>query len=162
MHTQLQHDRVEIIQFPGAKVATLEHRGDPRRLGDSIRKFIEWRKQSGLHPRTSATYNILYDDPETTSPSEYRFDLCAATEDDVAPNTYGIITKAIPAGRCASLRIVGGDAAMAQAVRFLYSEWLPNSNEEPGDFPLFVRRKSFFPDVPESQQIVTLFLPLAA
>lgn len=161
MKTQFQVEEVRIVDFPGAKVATLEHRGDPRRIGDSIRKFIEWRKQSGLHPRTSATYNVMYDDPATVAPSEYRFDLCAATNEDVAPNTYGIVNKSIPAGRCAVLRAVGGDAVMAQAIRFLYSQWLPHSGADTRDFPLFVQRVRFFPDVPEHEQILDVFLPLA-
>ncbi len=161
MQTSLQSEQVRIVDFPGAKVAVLEHRGDPRAIGDSIRKFIEWRKQAGLHPRTSATYNVLYDDPVTTAPSEFRFDLCAATDADIEPNASGIVTKMIPAGRCASLRVLGGDAAMADGVRFLYSQWLPNSGEDARDFPLFLQRVKFFPDVPEHEQILDLFLPLA-
>lgn len=160
MKTQFAFEQVSIVDFPGAKVATLEHRGDPRRLGESIRSFIEWRKQSGLDPRTSATYNLLYDDPTSVAPNDYRFDLCAATDADVAANTYGVETKTIPAGRCARLRIVGGDAVLGQAVRFLYSQWLPHSGEELRDFPLFLQRVSFFPDVPEHEQIIDVFVPL--
>jgi AraC family transcriptional regulator len=151
---------VEIVDFAGMKVATLEHRGDPRRLGDSIRRFIAWRKESGLHPSTSATFNILYDDPAAVAPDDYRFDLCAQTPRDVPANGHGVVTKHLPAGRCARLRIQGGDDALASGVTFLYSQWLPNSGEELRDFPLFLQRVSFFPDVPECEQIVEVYLPL--
>ena len=161
MRNPIDSECVQIIRFEGVKVAALEHRGDPRRIGDSLRKFIEWRKTSGLHPTRSATYNILYDDPTSVAPADYRFDVCASTGRDVPANTYGILTKTIPAGRCAVLRIAGGDDALANGVAFLYSQWLPQSGEELRDFPLFLQRVRFFPDVAEHEQIVDLFLPLA-
>ena len=160
MQTQFQAGDVHIVNCPGARIAVLEHRGDPRKLGDSIRRFIQWRRVAGLHPRTSATYNVLYDDPAQVQPEDYRFDLCAAIERDIAPNEYSICEGSLPAGRCAKLKIVGGDATMADGVRFLYSHWLPQSSEELRDFPLFLERRSFFPDVPEHEQQLDLFLPL--
>jgi AraC family transcriptional regulator len=160
MPAEFRFDQVQILDFPGVTVATLEHRGDPRQLGDSIRRFIEWRKRTGLHPRNSATYNILYDDLTTTAPIEFRFDLCAATDGEVALEP-GIVLKEIPAGRCARLRVTGGDDAMSAAVRFLYSQWLPASGAELRDFPLFLQRVHFYPDVPEHEQVIDLFLPLA-
>ena len=86
-----------------------EHRGDPELIGDSIRKFIEWRKQNNVSPGTSATFNIVYDDLIETDPNDYRFDLCAATDRDVPNNSFGIIEKHIPSGRCAVLRHTGSD-----------------------------------------------------
>lgn len=161
MASQFRFEDVVTIDFPETKVATLEHRGDPQLLGDSIRRFIEWRKHAGLHPRSSATYNILYDDPTTIAPSEFRFDLCAATDRDVSSPDHGIIMKTLPKGRCARLRVTGGDETMARGIRFLYSQWLPNSSSELRDFPLFLQRVRFFPDVPEHEQVIDIFLPLA-
>ncbi|WP_408605894.1 hypothetical protein [Mastigocladopsis repens] len=42
----------------------------------------------------------------------------------------------------------------------MYSIWLPLSGEEPRDFPLYLQRVSFFPDVPEYEAITDIFLPL--
>ena len=64
-------------------------------------------------PRVSATFNILYDDPETTPPEAFRLDLCAATDREVAPNDAGVIVKRIPAGRCAVLRHIGPEDGLA-------------------------------------------------
>ena len=153
-------DQVRIDTVEDTRVAVLEHRGDPARLGDSIRKFIAWRKQNRLPPRVSATFNILYDDPASTEPDAFRLDLCAATEQDVAPNDIGIVTKVIPGGRCAVLRHVGSDDNLGDALRFLYSRWLPHSGEELRDFPLYVRRVQFFPEVPEHEAVTDAFLPL--
>jgi AraC family transcriptional regulator len=164
LHMKPDHraDGVRIIDFEETRVAVLEHRGDPRLLGDSIRKFIEWRKQNKLPPRVSATFNIVYDDPTDTPPDAYRFDLCAAIDRPVPENAFGVVEKTIPAGRCAVLRHVGTDDTLGESLRYLYSTWLPASGEEPRDFPLYLQRVRFFPDVHENEAIVDVFLPLRA
>lgn len=151
---------VEIVSFPETRVAVLEHRGDPRTLGDSIRRFVTWRKENRLQPRASATYNILYGDPDAAPPEEFRLDLCAATQGEVADNAAGVVARTIPGGRCAVLRHTGSDDGLGAALGVLYREWLPASGHEPRDFPPFLQRVRFFPDVPEAEAITDIFLPL--
>ncbi len=160
MKPENQPAKVKLITFKVTKVAALEHLGDPNLIGDSVRKFIEWRKQNNLPPYVSATFNILYDNPSETSPDDYRFDICASTEQDVADNPFGVVEKTISGGRCAVLRHIGDDANIGESITYLYSKWLPLSGEEPRDFPLFLQRVSFFPDVPEHEAITDVFLPL--
>jgi AraC family transcriptional regulator len=78
----------------------------------------------------------------------------------VEENTFGIVEKTIPGGRCAVLRHVGSDDTLGEAIQYLYSTWLPASGEEPRDFPLYLQRIRFFPDVPEREAILDVFLPL--
>jgi AraC family transcriptional regulator len=151
---------VQLVDFPTTRVAVLEHRGDPRRIGDTIRRFIDWRRQNGLPPSTSATFNLLYGDPATTPPDEFRLDLCAAVTRPVAENAQGVVGREIPAGRCARLRHVGSDDTFGETFEFLYAKWLPASGHEPRDFPLFLQRVRFFPDVPEHEAVTDVFLPL--
>lgn len=154
-------ERVGILTVSDTRVAVLEHRGDPALIGDSVRRFIAWRKAVKLPPRISATFNILYDNPNTTPPADFRLDLCAATDRAVEPNDSGIVVKIIPQGRCGVLRHVGSDEALGAAVSWLYAGWLPQSGEEPRDFPLYCQRVAFFPDVPEHEAITDIFLPIA-
>ena len=151
---------VRVVQFPGARVAALEHRGSPLRLGDSIRNFIEWRRANRLPPRLSATYNIIYNDPDETPPEEFRFSLCAATDRPIEPNDAGVTALTIPSGRCALLRHVGSDDQLGRSIWHLYATWLPASGEEMRDFPLFMQRLTFFPDVPDNEAITDIYLPL--
>jgi len=155
-------DDVKIVSFPETRIAAFEHRGDPKGIGDSVRAFVAWRKKSNLPPRLFATYNILYDNPDETPPDEFRLDISVAIPRDVstANNSVDIVEKNIPAGRCAVLRHVGSDDTLGQSLRFLYATWLPASGEELRDFPLFVQRVAFFPDVPENEATVDIFLPL--
>jgi AraC family transcriptional regulator len=125
-----------------------------------VRRFVDWRREVGLPPRLSATFNVFWDNPETTPPAEYRIDLCAATERQLPANSAGVVKKMIPAGRCARLRHIGPDP-LDDSIRYLYQDWLPGSGETPRDFPLFAQRVAFPPEVPEHESIVDIFLPLA-
>ena len=160
MKIETQALQIRLVDVEEMKVAVLEHRGDPNHLGDSIRKFIAWRKQNQLRPDRNATFNILYDDPHEVDPDNYRFDLCVATDQVIEDNPFGIVSKIIPAGRCAVLRHIGSDDNLHQSISYLYSQWLPQSGEEPRDFPLYLQRIHFFPDVPEHEVITDVFLPL--
>lgn len=151
---------VRIVRFPATRLALLEHRGSPLQLGDSIRSFIDWRRANRLPPRLSATFNLVYDDPEEVPPGEFRFGIGAATDRAIAPNDAGVVEFVIPAGRCALLRHTGSDDHLGRSIRHLYSEWLPGSNEEPRDFPLFMQRVAFYPDVPDSEAVTDIYLPL--
>jgi AraC family transcriptional regulator len=161
MNTLSPPPAVRVVGFPETRVAKLEHRGNALRLGETIRKFIEWRKANKLPPRTSATFNIVHNDPDETPPGEFRFDLCVATDRAIAPNDAGIQEFRIPAGRCALLRHIGSDDQLGRSIMQLYSSWLPASGEEVRDFPLFMQRVKFFPDVPDSEAVTDIYLPLA-
>jgi AraC family transcriptional regulator len=158
--TPYRAEQVTIVEVKDTRVAVLEHRGDPALIGDSVRRFIAWRRQAGLPPKTSATFNILYDDPISTPSADFRLDLCAATDRDISPNSWGVAIKTIPGGRCATLRHIGSDDNLGEALRYLYAVWLPQSREEPRDFPLYCQRVTFFPDVPEHEAITDIYLPL--
>jgi AraC family transcriptional regulator len=160
MKSNLRAEDVRVIDFKETKVAALEYRGDPRQIGNAVRSFIEWRKRNNLPPRVSATFNVVYDHPVGPEGADCHYDLCAATEKEIAENSFGVIGKRIPAGRCAVLRHVGSDDMLAGIVSYLYAEWLPQSGAELRDFPLYYQRVSFFPDVPENAAITDVFLPL--
>jgi AraC family transcriptional regulator len=154
-------DKVNVVHFPETRIAALEHRGDPAQIGDTIRTFVRWRKQQGLSPKVSKTFNIFYVDSDDAAPEQFRMDLCVSmTTDAIDQNDAGVVAKVIPAGRCAKLRHVGSEESLDAAIHFLYAQWLPQSGEEPGDFPLFLERLAFFPDVAEHEVVVEIYLPV--
>ncbi|MES0879385.1 AraC family transcriptional regulator [Roseibium sp. SCP14] len=153
-------DNVRIIEFPETLVAALEHKGPQAGLTASAQKFIAWRRELGLSPARSATFNILYDDPKTTAPAEFRFDFCCEVTAPMSQNASGVMTKTIPGGLCAVLRHQGSLDFAEGKIRSLYRDWLPESGHELRDFPLFVKRLTFFPDVPEHEAEAEIFLPL--
>lgn len=152
---------IEITRIEPTKVAALEHRGPPELLNDSINKFIEWRKATGLSPiASSKTFGIAYDDPATTDPAKFRFDICGEVQAIIAENDQGIINKIIPGGRCAKLRHIGPHRELDDKIRYLYSTWLPESGELPRDFPAFFQYVSLSSEAPEQDQITDVYLLL--
>ena len=160
MPTQPQARSVDIVEREDVPVATIEHHGDPARLGQTIRTFIAWRREQRLHPSVSATYNIVYNNPDDVPPDAFRMDICAATRDAIAPNAAGVVPKTLAGGRYAVLRHIGSDDTLDQSVAYLYAEWLPASGEALRDAPLLFQRVRFYPDVPEHEAVTDVLLPL--
>lgn len=151
---------VSIRDFPETPVASLDHRGDPERVYETIQRFISWRREAGLGRNVSATYTVFHSDPRTTPAAEFRLGLCAATNRVIETNTHGVEAGVIPGGRCAVLRVIGGSENLEVPALFLYRDWLPASGEDARDFPLFCQRITLYPDVAEHETITDLFLPL--
>lgn len=153
--------QVKLTEFKETKIAVLEHRGAVETLNDSVAIFIEWRKTSQLSPvQSSNTYGLAYDDPKTTAPEKFRFDICGEVLADVPENPQGVITKTIPGGRCVVIRHYGAHEAMGEKIYYLYGAWLPNSGEELRDFPCVFHYLNLFPDVPESELVTDIYLLL--
>ena len=152
--TQLQIENTDTIA-----VGVLAHRGDPRTIGDSIRRFIAWRKANGLAPQRSRTFNVFHTPPDV-DPGDYRMDLCAEVRSSDVSLDEGMALSSIPGGRIAVVHHRGPDTEMAAAFHWLYAVWLPQSGEEMRDFPPYLERLSFYPDVPEAQAEWRAALPL--
>jgi AraC family transcriptional regulator len=150
---------VNIIDVPETPVAVLQHRGNPALVGETIQKFIGWRRAVGLSAASSATYNVFHSDSDITPPDEFRLDICAATDRKIELNEQGVQAGVLPAGRCAVLRAIGAEN-VEPAIEFLYRDWLPASGEELRDFPLYCQRVSFVPMVAEHEAITDIFMPL--
>lgn len=161
MQTIQSNIDVQIVHFDETLVATMTHHGAPSTLGKTIQAFIQWRRQNNLSPSKSRTFNLVYNDPETTEPEKYHIDLCVSvTSQNQYQHNEAIIYKIIPTGPCAYIRYRGSDENLRELTDYLYTDWLKNNQEELRDFPLFFERIRFYPDVPESKAITDIYLPL--
>ncbi|MBN7820792.1 AraC family transcriptional regulator [Bowmanella yangjiangensis] len=149
--------QVQLVQRTTTPVALLVHQGAPHLLGQSIQRFIAWRKANQLPPAKSATFNLLYDDPSETPPEDYRFGLACEYR---GPASDEIDVTELPAGTYARLSVKGGDQQLEEAIRYLYGHWLPEQARQAGNYPLFLQRLSFYPDVPVSQAQTDIYLLL--
>ncbi|ADO47007.1 AraC family transcriptional regulator [[Enterobacter] lignolyticus] len=152
---------VQIVDFPPTRVAMLQHRGSPALVNASAAKFIEWRKQSGLSPvKQSKTFGIAWDDPQSTAPEAFRFDICGSVSDAVPDNAFGVINGEIAGGRYAVARHLGSLDNLSQSVWAMFREWLPASGESLRDAPVFFHYLNFVNDVPEHALQTDIYLPL--
>lgn len=160
-HREIEVMHVKVVTVEPVTVAVLEHRGDPALLNESVQRFIAWRKESGLSPVSqSRTYGIAYDDPTSTPPKEFRYDICGAVSAAVPPNRHGVTTKTIPGGRCAVVRHKGSPDHISGSVYHLYKNWLPRSGEELRDFPVYFEYINLKTDTPEHELLTDVHLPL--
>lgn len=153
--------QVDIVDFETTPIAVLEHRGPTERINDSVARFIAWRKASGLSPKErSRTFGIAWDNPDTTPPAQFRFDIGGEVGAEVPPNPQGVVTKEIPGGRCARVRHLGSHTRLGDSIYPLYRDWLPQSGEELRDFPLYFHYLNLLPETQESELVTDIYLPL--
>jgi AraC family transcriptional regulator len=96
---------------------------------DTVRKFIDWRKQSGLSPvASSRTFGIAYDDPAVTPPEAFRFDVGGEVKHPVPANPQGVVNKRISEGRCAVVRHIGSTDRISECAR---TSWQRIGGESP-------------------------------
>ncbi|MCL6262589.1 AraC family transcriptional regulator [Craterilacuibacter sp. RT1T] len=152
---------VRIVNVASERVAVLQHRGSPDMLNASAQRFVEWRKSSHLAPLSRGrTYGIAYDNPATTTPEAFRFDLCCTVEQAVPENPQGVMNGEMPAGRCAVLRHHGSHDGLPESIYSLYRDWLPGSGEQLRDYPLYFHYLNFKFDTPEHELLTDIYLPL--
>jgi AraC family transcriptional regulator len=153
--------QVQIVDFSATRVAALEHCGPTGLINESVRKFIDWRKQSGQSPvASSRTFGIPRNNPDTTPADDFRFDICGEIDEAVAPNAYGVRELVIPGGRCAVVRHTGSTDHVGETIYPIYRDWLPASGEELRDHPLFFHYLSVSPETPQDQWQTDIYLPL--
>lgn len=153
--------QVEIVNFTTTLLAVREHRGPPERVNESVGEFIAWRQQSGLSPKQSSrSFGIAYDNPDTTEPDRFRFDIAGEVLAEVPPNAQGVLNKCIPGGRCARVRHCGSHTRIGESIYPLYREWLPESGEELRDFPLYFHYLNLLPETEEADLVTDIYLPL--
>jgi len=154
-------DDVTIRDVPPTPVAIMEHRGDRATLGDTIQRFIAWRKAAGLSPETSPTFNIFRSERCPAVAADYSMDICVGTDQPIDASDEQMKAGVIPGGRCAVLRYPGNTNNLEPAALYLYREWLPASGEEARDFPIYCQRRlSFLPEMSVPEIVTELFLPL--
>lgn len=151
---------VSLIDKAPIKVAVMEHRGPQHLIGDTLRKFISWRKAHRLPPTKYRTFNLLFDDPQGVAPEDYRFGLATQIPENMSWDDSEVYAGEIPGGRYACLCHSGPDTHMEAKLRWLYEHWLPESGYQPTDFPMVLDRKTFYPDVPAHCAETDLLLPL--
>ncbi|MBL7481504.1 AraC family transcriptional regulator [Legionella bononiensis] len=152
---------VTIKNIQARRLAVLEHKGDPRKVGDSVNQLISWAKTQimSLKPKAGEAFGFGYDDPQTTLPEEFRFDLGITVPEQL--NIEGkLIEKRLPAGRYAVAVHKGSRNNISDTVYGLYRDWLPTSGEELGDLPCIFCYYNFDHEVADTELITECWLLL--
>lgn len=151
---------IEIVQFPLTRVAVIEHFGAPELEENSVNRLIAWRKEQGLFDiKKYRSYGIHYTNPNQVAPEQHHVDFAISVDAPIETNSYGVINKIIPALRCAKARDIGS-RANNKAIIYLLENWLPQSDEQLGNFPPIFHYINVDPTVSEEKMITDVYLPL--
>jgi AraC family transcriptional regulator len=152
---------VLIKNQPERRLAVLEHRGAPEKLGDSIHKLLSWAKSQpmDLSPKAGEAFGFAYDDPQITEPEAFRFDLGLRVPEKIKLEG-NLIEKRLPAGRYAVAVHKGPAETISDTVYGLYRDWLPSSGEELGDLPCIFCYYNFDNEVAATERLTECWLLL--
>ncbi len=152
---------VMIKQIKARRLAVLEHRGDPKGVGESVNKLIHWAKTQpmNLKPKPGEAFGFAYDDPKTTPPETFRFDLAITVPENLKLEG-DIVEKYLPEGRYAVAMHKGSRENIGDTVYALYRDWLPSVNEELGDLPCIFAYYNFDHEVAETELLTECWLLL--
>jgi AraC family transcriptional regulator len=152
---------LKIVDEPAIEVLAMTHRGDPRELGETVRRFIIWRRQYGLHPARYRTFNVFHTPPDVAA-NDFRIDLCVEAPQRSDIDRENVFRTHLPSSRAAVITATGSDTRIRAAFDWLYRDWLPTSGDEPTDHPPWLERIDLALDIPESQRQWRAVVPLTA
>lgn len=150
---------IEIRHFGGIDLATLEHRGNYQEIGRRFDQLGAWAASQGLFSKPRRSIGIYYDDPGSIPETQLRSEAGLEVDSDT-PLAEGIVLRRIPAGRVATIRYKGPYTGLEEVYRQLYQEWLPRSGEEASDQPVFEEYLNTPREVPPSELLTEVNLPL--
>ncbi|HDV6633037.1 TPA: AraC family transcriptional regulator [Legionella pneumophila] len=152
--------KVDIKSIDKIRLAVIEHKSDPKLLGESINKLVSWAKSQSINlkPRPGEAFALAYDDPKTTPPSEFRIDLGIKVPENLKLD--GVIEKFLPSGRYAVTVHKGSRNNIGDVVYYLYRDWLPNTSEQLGDLPCIFCYYNFDHEVAETELLTECWLLL--
>ena len=152
---------VVIKNMNSRRLAVLEHRGDPRLVGGSVNKLVNWAKAQtlDLKPKPGEAFGFAYDDPKITPAEEFRFDL-GITIPAQLKLQGDVVEKQLPAGRYAVTMHKGSHDNIGETIYKLYRDWLPSTNEALGELPCIFCYHNFAHEVAETELLTECWLYL--
>jgi len=151
--------KVEIAPFEGVRLAAVTHHGDYQEIGHAFERIYAWAGARGLLGPATRSIGIYYDDPETIAKKDLRSEagLVLAPDATLDSDVHAID---IPSMLCASVLHKGPYAELEQPYRYLFREWLPQSGREAGDHPCFEEYLNNPRELPASEWLTRVSLPL--
>jgi AraC family transcriptional regulator len=150
---------VTIAPFQGVRLAAVAHRGDYQNIGLAFERVSDWAGMRGLLGPATRSFGVYYDDPKSVPLKELRAHAGLVVTGPFEPSD-GVQMVEIPPLTCANVVHKGPYAELERPYRFLYREWLPASGREPADHPCFEEYLNDARQLPPSEWLTRIYLPL--
>ena len=152
---------VEIAPFKGVHLAAITHHGDYQTIGSAFEKVYAWATARNLAGLTTRSIGIYYHDPLTTPLKELRSEAGLVVSGKTALDGE-FHSVEIPPLLCASVLHKGPYAELEAPYRYLFRDWLPQSGRDPADHPCFEEYLNNPRELPASEWLTRVHLPLSA
>jgi AraC family transcriptional regulator len=150
---------VAIAPFPAVRLGAIPHRGDYQEIGHAFERVFAWAGARNLIGPATRLIGIYYDDPESVREQELRSE--AGVTIDTGITTDGDVhTLDVPPLVCASVLHKGPYAELERPYRYLFREWLPQSGHEPADHPCMEEYLNNPRELPASEWLTRIYLPV--
>lgn len=158
LRTAIHYD-VTVEEFPVLRLATLPHEGDYQKIGTSFEQLFAWAGGHDLLGPHTRSIGIYYDDPAGKPMSELRSEAGITVPDGtaLAPQMAWRSVGGVPVAR---LVHKGPYADLDVAYSYLYHVWLPQSGRQPGEAACFEEYLNNPRQLPPSEWLTAVHLPL--
>jgi len=151
--------KIEIAPFEAVRLAAVAHQGDYHEINRAFEQAMVWAAARGLLDAATRSIGIYYNDPLTVPAKELRSEAGLVVADDVKLDGH-VHEIRIPSMRCASVVHKGSYAELEAPYRYLFREWLPASGHEAGDHACFEEYLNNPRELPPSEWLTRVSLPL--
>jgi AraC family transcriptional regulator len=151
---------VRIETFPQRLAVCARHVGPYNEVGPTFTRMFEWASRAGVLGPGAMVMGLSYDNPETHTADELRYDVCVSVPAPIGDLPEGLRLETLPAGRYAVHTLHGPYSGMQGAFRRLFGRWLPASGEEIDDRPCMEIYLNDPTEVPEAELRTEICIPL--
>lgn len=148
---------IEIKTLAGKQAVGIDHSGSYMEINKAFTELFSRLAAADRLKDVREMFGIYLDDPETVPVEQLRSAACAVLA-SAAPE--GLKPFSAAGGDYAVLTHRGPYANLQQAYRWLYGTWLKDSGREVRDEPLFEVYVNNPRDVPASEMVTEICLPL--
>lgn len=150
---------VSVEEAPARRIAALAHRGTYVEIGNAFEQASTMIGSRNLWSQVGSMIGVYLDDPSAVPAAELRswagYELV-----DEAELPKGFERVELPEGPIARLRFQGPYAGINKGYDYLFREWLPNSDRDPGDAPAYEVYLNTPLDVAPADLLTDICLPL--
>lgn len=152
---------VTVEELPARRCAGIAHRGSYMQIDQAMGKLFVALTTQNLLAAAPAMLAVFFDDPDLVHVDSLRS--AALTLVDAAISLNSPLEEIVLAGGLyARLRYKGPYADMKGAYRWLLGTWLPQSGFVPNDAPMFECYLNDPREVPATELLTDIHLPLVA
>jgi AraC family transcriptional regulator len=158
-HQELIMYDVEIGRMDSLRVAGLDHAGDYNAIGSTFDRLGALAAVKGLFRPNTRMLGVYYDSPRAVPVAQLR-SFAGLTVPPEFAGDKDLKVETIAAGPIASLIHKGSYAELHKAYDWMFCGWLPSSGRDPGDAPPFEEYLNNPRELPPTEWLTRVCLPL--